>query len=129
VPFFIIFFHFSSVFCIFVNTLFLLSLFILFILFLFLFFVVKKKKSFACCMLGRRSLNLELIPLDPEIDNTHRRTRRAPFESDIRGEMGDQRENIPENLEQPIFENKDARVENVEQVRAWHVDFTTSLQD
>jgi hypothetical protein len=80
-------------------------------------------------MLGRRFLNLELIPLDPDIDKTLRRTRRALVESEIRGEMGDQRENIPVNVEQPRFENENARVENVEQVRAWHVDFTTSLQD
>jgi hypothetical protein len=43
--------------------------------------------------------------------------------------MGDQRENIPENMDQPRFENEDARAEKVEQVRAWHVDFTTSLRD
>jgi hypothetical protein len=80
-------------------------------------------------MLGRRSLNLKLIPLDPDIDKTLRRTRRAHVESEIRGEMRDQRENIPKNVEQPRFENEDARAENVEQVRAWHVDFTTSLRD
>jgi hypothetical protein len=80
-------------------------------------------------MLGRRSLNLVLIPLDPDIDKTLRRTRRALVESEIIGEMGDQRENIPENVEQPRFENEDARAENVEQVRARHVDFTTSLRD
>jgi hypothetical protein len=49
--------------------------------------------------------------------------------SEIRGEMGDQFDNIPENVEQPRFENEDVRVENVEQVRAWHVDFSTSLRD
>jgi hypothetical protein len=80
-------------------------------------------------MLSRRSLNLELISLDPDIDKTLRRTRRALVESEIRGKMGDQRENIPENVEQPRFENEDARAENVEQVRAWHVDFTTLLRD
>jgi hypothetical protein len=80
-------------------------------------------------MLGRRSLNLELIPLDPNIDRTLRRTRRALVESEIRGEMGDQRDNIPENVKQPRFKNEDARAENVEQARAWHVDFTTSLRD
>ena len=43
--------------------------------------------------------------------------------------MGDQRGNIPENVEQPRFENEDLRAENDEQVRAWNVDFTTSLRD
>ena len=80
-------------------------------------------------MHGRRSLNLELIPLDPEIDRNLRRTQRALVESEIRGEMGDQRDNIPENVEQPRFENEDARAKNVEQVRAWPVDFATSLRD
>jgi hypothetical protein len=80
-------------------------------------------------MHGRRSLNLELIPLDPDIDRTLRRTRRETVVSEIRGEMGDQRENIPENVEQPIFENENARAENGEQARAWHVDFTTSLRE
>jgi hypothetical protein len=32
-------------------------------------------------------------------------------------------------VEQPKFENEDARAENGEQVRAWNVDFTTSLRD
>jgi hypothetical protein len=80
-------------------------------------------------MLGRRSLNLGLIPLDPNIDRTLRRTRRAPVASEIRGEMGDQQENIPENAEQPIFENEDVRAGNGEQARAWHVDFTTPLRE
>ena len=43
--------------------------------------------------------------------------------------MGDQQENIPKNMEQPIFENEDVRAGNGEQARAWHVDFTTSLRD
>ena len=80
-------------------------------------------------MHGRRSLNLDLIPLDPKIDRTLRRTQRTPVECDIRGEMRDQRDNIPKNVEQPRFENEDARAENEEQVRAWNVDFTTSLRD
>jgi hypothetical protein len=54
-------------------------------------------------MLGWRSLNLELIPLDPDIDRTLRRTQRALVVSEIRGEMGDQRENIPENVDQPTY--------------------------
>ena len=37
--------------------------------------------------------------------------------------------NQPDNLEPPRFEDKDVRAENGEQVRAWNVDFTTSLRD
>jgi hypothetical protein len=40
-------------------------------------------------MHGRRSLNLDLILLDPKIDRTLRGTQRAPVESEISGEMGD----------------------------------------
>ena len=69
-------------------------------------------------MHGWRSLNLELIPLDADIDRTLRRTWRATVVSEIRGEMGDQRDNIPENVEQPVFENENARAENREQARA-----------
>jgi hypothetical protein len=32
-------------------------------------------------------------------------------------------------VEQPIFKNENARAENREQARAWHVDFTTSLRE
>ena len=41
-------------------------------------------------MHGRRSQNLELIPLDPDLDRTLKRIQRAPAVSEIRGEMGDQ---------------------------------------
>jgi hypothetical protein len=63
-------------------------------------------------MLGQRFLNLELIPLDPDLERTPRREQRAPFE------MGD---NIcqPENAEQP----------RGEQLRAENVDYTRSLRD
>jgi hypothetical protein len=105
-----------------VNTLLFLSYFLLFILFL--IFLLKKKKIFCLVYAWLEILNLELIPIDPDIDKTLRRTRRALVESEIRGEMGDQRENIPKNVEQPRFENEDAKAENVEQVRAWHMDFT-----
>ena len=80
-------------------------------------------------MNGRRSLNLELIPLDPNIDRTLRRTQRATVVREIRGEMGDQRDNMPECMEQHIFENEDVRAENGELARAWDVDFPTSLRD
>jgi hypothetical protein len=80
-------------------------------------------------MLGWRSQNLDLIPLDPDLERNLRRTRRAPVESETI-EMGDvfRNENEPE-IEQPRDENHDVRAENDEQIRAWNVDFTTSLRD
>ena len=74
-------------------------------------------------------MNLELIPLDPDIDRTFKRTQRATIVSEIRGEVGDQQDNIPENVEQPVFENENARAKNGEQARAWHMDVTTSLRE
>jgi hypothetical protein len=71
-------------------------------------------------MLGWRSQNLDLIPLDPDLERTLRRTRRAPVE------MGDSLRNA--NQEENI-EYQDVRVENDEKVKAWSVDFTTSLQE
>ena len=88
-------------------------LFFVFILFYFILFFFKKKTC-DWCMHGRRSKNLELILIDPDLDRTLRRIRRAPAVSEIRGEMGDRRENIPENAEQPIFENEDVRAGNEE---------------
>jgi hypothetical protein len=44
-------------------------------------------------MLGQRSLNLELIPLDPKIERTLRRKQRAPVE------MGDNIARNPYQLE------------------------------
>ena len=54
-------------------------------------------------MLGRRSLNLEFIPLDPEIERTFRRNKRALVERET-VEMGDNaaiNANQLENVEQP----------------------------
>jgi hypothetical protein len=81
-------------------------------------------------MHGRRSQNLDLIPLDPNLERTLTRTRRAPVEREM-VEMEENLRNVnqPDNIEQPGFENPDVRAENEEQVRAWNVDFTTSLQD
>jgi hypothetical protein len=39
-------------------------------------------------MLGRRSQNLELIPLDPDLERNLRRTHRAPAKGET-VEMGD----------------------------------------
>jgi hypothetical protein len=80
-------------------------------------------------MLGRRSKNLELIPLEPDLERTLRKICRAPVERET-VEMGDDLRNAnqPENIKQPRFENQDAKGEN-EQARAWNVDYTTSLRD
>jgi hypothetical protein len=81
-------------------------------------------------MRGRRSQNLDLIPLNPDLERTIRRIGRAPVERET-VEMGENLRNVnqPANIEQPGFENPDVRAENEEQVRAWNVDFTTSLLD
>jgi hypothetical protein len=68
-------------------------------------------------MLGRRSLNLELTPLDPDLERNLRRSLRANVEM----------EDIPRNENEEEQEDyQDARAGNREQ-RAYHVDFTTSL--
>jgi hypothetical protein len=71
-------------------------------------------------MLGRRSVNLELTSLDPELERTIRRARRAQVE------MGDNQRN-PRVEEHE--EHQDAREGNGEQRRAYDVDFTTSLRE
>ena len=74
-------------------------------------------------MLGQKSLNLELILLDPKIERTFRRNRRALVERET-VEMGDnaaRNANQPKNVDQPRGEN--------EQARAWNVDYTTSRRD
>ena len=70
-------------------------------------------------MLGRRFQKLELIPLDPDLERTLRRNRRAPIERET-VEMGDNLRNTNQskNVGQPRFENQDARAENFEQARA-----------
>ena len=81
-------------------------------------------------MHGRRSQNLDLIPLDPDLERTLRRTCRTPVERET-VEMGENLRNVnqPDNLEPPRFEDQDVRAENGEQGRDWNVDFTTSLRD
>jgi hypothetical protein len=73
-------------------------------------------------MLGRRSLNLELLPLDPDIDRVFRKKRKTPVQAKVErrttSEMGDNTEGNPNvNVEQP------------EQPRAENVDYTRSLRD
>jgi hypothetical protein len=71
-------------------------------------------------MFGRRLLNLELTPLDPDLERNIRRTRRAHIE------VGDNQRNA--NVEQHE-EYQDARAGNREQRRAYDVDFTMSLRE
>jgi hypothetical protein len=71
-------------------------------------------------MHGWRSLNLELTPLDPNLERNLRRSLRAHVE------MEDILRNAnPEEQE----EFQDARVGNGEQRRAYDVDFITSLRE
>jgi hypothetical protein len=71
-------------------------------------------------MHGRRSLNLELTPLDPDLERNLRRSHRAHVE------MGDNQRNA--NVEKHE-KYQDARAGNGEQRRAYDVDFTTSLRE
>ena len=71
-------------------------------------------------MLGQRSLNVDLILLDLDLERNLRRTHRAPIE------MGDNERNARQEENQ---EYQDAREENVEQIRAYNMDFTTSLRE
>jgi hypothetical protein len=69
---------------------------------------------------GRRSLNLELTPLDPDLERNLKRSLRA------RAEMEDNQRN--ENVEE-YEECQDARAGNGEQRRVYELDFTTSLRE
>jgi hypothetical protein len=80
-------------------------------------------------MHGRRSLNLELTPLDPDLERNIRRARRA------QAEMGDNQRNPrveehDENQREEQEENEefqDARAGNGEHRRMYELDFTTTL--
>jgi hypothetical protein len=92
-------------------------------------------------MHGWRSLNLELTPLDPDLERNIRRARRA------RGEMGDNQRNpiveehrqnprVEEHGQNPGNENMDEHEEfqdvrggNGEHRRGYELDFTTSLRE
>ena len=58
-------------------------------------------------MLSWKSLNFELIPLDPEIERTFRRNRRALVERETveKGDNAAINANQLENVEQPRGEN------------------------
>jgi hypothetical protein len=71
-------------------------------------------------MHGRRSLNLELIPLDPDLERNIRRARKAHVEMEAN----------PRNANEEEQEDyQDARAGNGEQRRAYDVNFTTSLRE
>jgi hypothetical protein len=71
-------------------------------------------------MHGWQSLNLELTPLDPDLERNLRRSRRTSFEM----------EDNPRDAQQEEHdEYQDARAGHVEQIRAYDVDFTTSLRE
>jgi hypothetical protein len=82
-------------------------------------------------MHGRRSLNLELTPLDPDLERNLRRSRRT------RAEMGDnqrnprveQHEENRGNEQEENEEFQDARAGNGEHRQAYELDFTTSLRE
>jgi hypothetical protein len=82
-------------------------------------------------MHGRRSVNLELTPLDPDLERNIRRARRA------RAEMGDnqreprveQHEENQRDEEEEDKENEDARAGNGEHRRMYELDFTTALHE
>ena len=71
-------------------------------------------------MHDRRSLNVELIPLDPDLKRNFRRARRSSFEmgDNVRNEHGEEHE-----------EYQDARAGHMEKIRAYDMDFTTSLRE
>jgi hypothetical protein len=71
-------------------------------------------------MHGRRSLNLELTPLDLDLERNIRRARRAHVE------MGDNQRNA--HVEEHE-EYQDARAGNGGQRRAYDMDFTMSLRE
>ena len=71
-----------------------------------------------------------MIPLDPDLERTLRRIRRAPVERET-VEMGEYLRNANQrkNVEQPRFVKEDVRAENFKQAKAWNMDFTTSLRN
>jgi hypothetical protein len=71
-------------------------------------------------MHGQRSLNLELTPLDPDLERNIRKAHRAYVE------MGDNQRNA--NVEEHE-DYQDARAGNMEHRRAYDVDFTMSLRE
>jgi hypothetical protein len=82
-------------------------------------------------MHGRRSLNLELTPLDPDLERNIRRARRAQAEmGDNQREPGvEQHEEDRRDEEEENEEFEDARAGNGEHRRMYELDFTTALHE
>jgi hypothetical protein len=82
-------------------------------------------------MHGRRSLNLELTPLDPDLERNIRRARQA------QAEMGDnqreprveQHEEDRRDEEEENEDFEDARAGNGQHRRMYELDFTTALHE
>jgi hypothetical protein len=81
-------------------------------------FVVNFCLELILCILGWRSLNLELLPLDPDIDRVFRKKRKTLVERRTTSEMGDN-----------MAGNPNVIVEQPKQPRAKNVDYTRSLRD
>jgi hypothetical protein len=71
-------------------------------------------------MHGRRSINLELTPLNPNLERNLRRSRKTSFE------MEDNLRNANPNEREAY---QDARAGNMEQIRAYDMDLSTSLKE
>jgi hypothetical protein len=82
-------------------------------------------------MHGRRSLNLELTPLDLDLERNIRRARRAQTEmgDNQRNPRMEQHEEHQRNEQEENEEFQDARAGNGEHRHAYELDFTTSLRE
>jgi hypothetical protein len=82
-------------------------------------------------MHGRRSLNLELTPLDSDLERNIRRACRAQAEmgDNQRNPRVEQHEENQRNEQEENKEFQDARAGNGEHRRMYELDFTTSLHE
>jgi hypothetical protein len=82
-------------------------------------------------MHGRRSLNLELTPLDPNLERNIRRARRAQAEmrDNQRNPRMEQHDKNQRNEQEEHEEFQDARAGNGKYRRMYELDFTTSLHE
>jgi hypothetical protein len=82
-------------------------------------------------MHGRQSLNLELTPLDPDLERNLRRSRRTRAEigDNQRNPRVEQHEENQRNEQEENEEFQDARAGNKEHRRAYELDFTMSLRE
>jgi hypothetical protein len=82
-------------------------------------------------MHGRRSLNLELTPLDPDLERNIRRARRARAEmrDNQREPRVEQHEENRRDEEEENEEFEDVRAGNGEHRRMYELDFTTELHE